>query len=78
MKVFEVTIEFCRRGYQEIEKEVQYVTSEKGTLKSVVDYFSRHCDEYEKDLLGVREILTLTQHIQNDPTNEAKNAPSAD
>lgn len=78
MKVFEVTTEFCRRGNTEIEREVQYVTSEQDTLLSVVSVFTRHCDEYEKELLGVRELLTITQHIQNDPFNEAKNAPAAD
>ena len=66
MKVFEVVTEFCRRGQNEIEKEVQYVTSEQDTLLSVVAAFTRHCDEYEKDLLSVRELLTITQHIQND------------
>ena len=69
MKVFEVTTEFCRRGNTEIEKEVQYITSEQDTLFSVAEYFSRHCDQYEKDLLSVREIMTITQHIQNDPAD---------
>jgi hypothetical protein len=48
MKVFEVVTEFCRRGSQDIEKEVQYVTSEEDTLLSVAEYFTRHCFEYEK------------------------------
>lgn len=64
MKVFEVITEFCRSGSKEIEKEVQYVTSKEGTLKSVADYFTRHCFEYEKELLSVREVLTIVQHIE--------------
>jgi ribosomal protein S15P/S13E len=63
MKVFEVITEFCRSGSKEIEKEVQYVTSKDNTLKSVVDYFTQHCNEYEKDLLSVREVLIIVQNI---------------
>jgi ribosomal protein S15P/S13E len=63
MKVFEVISEFCRSDSKEITTEVQYVTSEKDTLQSVTDYFTKHCEEYEKDLKGVREVLTIVQHI---------------
>ena len=63
MKVFEVTSEFCRGESKEITTEVQYVTSEKDSLQSVTDYFTRHCEEFEKDLKGVREVLTIAQHI---------------
>ena len=63
MKVFEVRTEFSRADSTEIETEVQYVTSEEGTLKSVVDYFTKHCFEYEKHLIGVREVAVLVQHI---------------
>jgi ribosomal protein S15P/S13E len=65
MKVFEVVIEFCRDKSQIIEKDVQYVTSEENTLLSVAEYFAQHCFEYEKDLISVREVLTVVQHIQN-------------
>ena len=63
MKVFEVTYEYCHGGSKEITTERQYVTSEEGTLKSVTDYFTQHCLEYEKDLISVREALTIVQHI---------------
>ena len=65
MKVFEVTCEYCESDSKEITTEVQYVTSELDTLKSVIDYFTNHCFEYEKHLLGVREVLTIVQHINN-------------
>ena len=63
MKVYEVTCEYCVGDSEETTTEVRYVTSEENTLKSVTDYFTKHCEEYEKDLLGVREVLTIVQHI---------------
>lgn len=64
MKVFEVICQFCPDDSKEILTETEYVTSEENTLKSVVDYFTRHCYEYEKDLISVREVLTIVQHIK--------------
>jgi len=63
MKVFEVTTEHCEGGSNEIIKTVQYVTSTRNTLKSVTDYFTDHCEQYEKDLIGVREVLTIVENI---------------
>lgn len=65
MKVFEVTIEYMHNKSNEIITEVQYVTSNEDTIKSVTDYFTQHCHEYEKDLKGVREVLTIVQNITN-------------
>jgi len=64
MKVFEVTIEYCREDSNEIITERQYVTSEEDTLKSVTDYFTNHCYEYDKELKSVREVVTIVQHIK--------------
>jgi len=64
MKVFEVTTEHCMGDSKEITTTVQYVTSEKDTLLSVTDYFTKHCEEYEKDLKGVREVLVIVEHIR--------------
>ena len=64
MKVFEVIAEHTVDDNPEIIKTVQYVTSEDDTLKSVTDYFTRHCYEYEQDLKGVREVLVVVQHIK--------------
>lgn len=66
MKVFEVVCEYCMKDSKEVTTERQYVTSEENTLKSVVDYFTKHCFEYEKDLIGVREVLTIVQNINDD------------
>lgn len=63
MKVFEVTSEFCMGDSKEITTEVQYVTSDANTIQSVTDHFTEHCEQYEKDLKGVREVLTIVQNI---------------
>ncbi len=63
MKVFEVTTEHCADESDKIIKTVLYVTSEKDTIKSVTDYYAKYCYEYEKDLVGVREVLTIVEHI---------------
>jgi len=64
MKVFEVTTEHYSEDSKQISKQVQYVTTDKNTLKSVVDYFTKHCEQYEEDLIGVREIIVIVQHIK--------------
>jgi len=63
MKVFEVRTEHFRDDSTEVVTELQYVTSEEGTLKSVFDHFAEHCEQYEKTLLGVRQVLTIV-HIK--------------
>ena len=63
IKVFEVTTERCADDSKEIITTVQYVTTEDNCLLSVVSYFTQHCEEYELDLKGVRDVLNVVQHI---------------
>lgn len=63
MKVFEVLTEHCEGDSKEITTTRLYVTSKENTLKSVVDYYTEHCFQYEKDLISVREVLTIVEHI---------------
>ena len=63
MKVFEVIVEYCKDDSTEIITSREFVTSEDNTIKSVVDYFTQHCVEYEKELKSVREVLTIVQSI---------------
>ena len=63
MKVFEVTTEHCPGDSKEVITTRLFVTSKENTLKSVTDYYTTHCFQYEKDLIGVREILTIVEHI---------------
>jgi hypothetical protein len=66
MKVFEVLIERTDEHSQEVTQERRFVTSEYGTLKSVADYYTQHCFEYELELLSVRYILTVVHNITED------------
>ena len=66
MKVFEVITEHCKGDSKEITTTRQYVTSEKNTLLSVTAYFTKHCLVYEKDLMSVREVLVIVEHIRGD------------
>lgn len=66
MKVFEVTTEALEKDSNKITTTRQYVTSETDELKEVVDYFTQHCEEYGKDLMGVREVLTIVQHVNRE------------
>jgi len=63
MKVFQVDIEYCPNDSKEIVTESQFVTCADNSLESVVRYFTKECYEFEKDLKGVREVLTIVQHI---------------
>lgn len=63
MRVFEVTTEHCISGGNEITTTRSYVTAEDNTLLSVVKHFTKHCFEYEKELIGVKEVLTIVEHI---------------
>ena len=66
MKVFEVITEHCDGDSKEITNTTQYVTSEKNTLLSVTEYFTKHCLEYGKDLMSVREAIVIVEHIRGD------------
>lgn len=63
MKVFEVITEHCEGDSNEIITTRQYVTVADDKLKTVADHFTRHCYEYERELMGVREVLTIVEHI---------------
>ena len=63
-KVFEVITEHDHGLSKEILRMVQYVTCHDNKIKTVVDYFIKHCHEYEKELIGVKEVLTIVEHIE--------------
>lgn len=64
MLLFEVTTEFCPGDSKEITREVLYVTSSDDSLQTVVSYYAEHCEQYEKELKGVREVLAIVHHIE--------------
>jgi hypothetical protein len=66
MKVFEVITEHCEGDSKEIKTTRLYVTSEDNTLKSVADYYTKHCYEYEKDLISVRDVLSIVENVKTE------------
>jgi hypothetical protein len=64
MKVFEVLCEYTKDDDPKVITERQYVTAYDNQLKTVVDHFTAHCEEYEKDLIGVKEVLTIVQQLE--------------
>ena len=70
MKVFEVMTEH-EDADKKVINTIEYVTVKDDSLLSVVDYFTRHCFEYEKDLKSVREVLTVVQNIESSEVAEA-------
>ncbi|GEM_PF-6853704 len=64
MKVFQVTTERCDPDSKQIIETIQYVTSEDNSLCTVVEFFTKECEEFESDLKGVREVLVISQRIK--------------
>ena len=64
MEVFEVTTEHCEGDSKKITTTVQYVTCKTNSILDVTEYFTKECEEYDKQLKGVREVLTIVQHIE--------------
>lgn len=65
-KVFEVVTEKLEEDEQgeKIVKYYQYVTSEDDELLSVASYFTTFCEEYDFKLISIKELLTVTNHIE--------------
>ena len=66
MKVFEVVMEYCEGDSKEITTSVEYVTAEDNSLATVAARYTRHCEEYEKELKKVIEVVTIVMHIESD------------
>jgi hypothetical protein len=61
MKVFEV-ITRCEHDGKVLDIK-EYVTTDGG-FKEVVLHYVDHCEQYEMELVGVTEVLTIVQHIK--------------
>ena len=68
MKVFQVQTEYEADG--EIRKETMFVTAEDDDILSVTEHFKRHCYEYEKDLKGIMEVLTVVESVKSSEVAE--------
>lgn len=58
MKVFQVIFNYSEHNNKEILEEVNYWT---GCWISVAEKAIRHAEEYDKDLVAIRDVLTITQ-----------------
>lgn len=65
MEVFHVRCNYCGTDDMIVE-ENQYVTAQNDSMQTVVDYFTLHCKEYDKELISVAKVLTITQRIETD------------
>ena len=64
MKVFEVLLERCSDLCREvIEEERHFVTSCDDSILTVAEHFNRYCSETDTELIGIREALTITEHL---------------
>ncbi len=61
MKLFRVETEHYDAN--EVITTTQYVTAHDDRLKTVVDHFTKHCWEYEKELKLVQEAAVIAEHI---------------
>ncbi len=62
MKVFEVTTELTENN--ETRQIIEYVTSDDDKLCSVFNYYVDHCKQYELELVGIREVITIVNNIK--------------
>lgn len=62
-KVFEVKTADAKKESKEYTVKVSYVTSEENSLLSVAKHFTEHCEQYEEELLSVREVINIVEHI---------------
>jgi len=63
MKVFQVTYDVSTDESNEITREVSYCT---GCWITVCESAIRHAEEYEKDLVSISDVLTVTEQLPND------------
>jgi len=60
-KIFEVLSERVKDESKEVEQVIQYVSC--ADLMTVADYFTQQCEQVGEDLKSIREVLTVSQHI---------------
>ena len=63
MKVFEVKMEYSEGDNKEIITQVLYVTEENNSIANVTAYMTKECEQLQKDLKSVREVLSIVEHI---------------
>ena len=63
MKVFELLFDYCAGTYDSAEKEItREVVYWTGDFESVSKEAIAHAFQYEKELIGIRDVLTITRN----------------
>ena len=65
MKVFQVITERTNDENKEVMQVSRYVTSFDNSFLTVSSCFSKYCEEFEEELIAIKEILTISQHIND-------------
>jgi len=60
MKVFQIVYDCIESDSKEVIRETSYWT---GCWKSVTEAAVRHSEEYEKELVSISEVLTVTRQF---------------
>lgn len=66
MKLFEVVTEDLKADSTEITKTVQYVTADNDSWKLVSDYFTVECEQLGMELISIKKVLTIVQHLKEE------------
>jgi len=65
MDIYEVEYDYCEGDSKAITRERSYCT---GCWITVAEASIRHAEEYEKDLVSIRKVVTVTAQY---PTGES-------
>ena len=63
MKVFEVKTQRLAKDSNNLHDTVRYVTTDDDSLLTVAKEYTEYCEQYEEDLVSVREVITICHHI---------------
>lgn len=65
MKIFEVRSEYMEEN-REITEQIQYVAGDD--IQQVCIHFVVECEQFERDLKSVRQVLTVVQDLRSSKT----------
>jgi len=63
MKVFQISFDVTTDESKEVTREVMYFT---GCWITICEWAIRHSEEYEKTLVSISDVLTVTQQLLAD------------
>ena len=66
MKVFETVVVLNGLKKDEVTRQVSYVTVYDDKISTVAKVISQRCEEYDETLVSIREVLTISERIENE------------